>query len=439
MRNSIVRIQRISINNIKNVCHGEIIFPSYSKEFIENPSEIIGLYGQNGSGKTALINSLAILKNVMSGQGLPTDTIQFINKNSNSADFSFEFSMNRDSQKFLVFYDFSLTKMSDTTIRVTQEKLSFKEIQKDQKTTKITFIDTTENSDVEIFAPATYLNELLKKDSENDSNLKVSKKMAAKSQESFIFRDDSRHIFKEGFVNPTFSLIVESMCFFARMNLFVIQNDHSGAIYMNLILPMAFRIESIENKTMTSGEFPIGFGLNTFSKQDYSVFLDIIEQMSKLVTTIIPGMNLETKSYGESIKEDGTTGYNVELMSNRNGVSVPIKYESDGIKKILSILSTMIAMYNSENVCVAIDELDAGVFEYLLGEMLKVLHDSGKGQLLFTSHNLRPLEVISKECLYFTTTNCVNRYIQFINIKNTNNLRDVYLRTIDLGGQKECS
>ncbi len=50
-----------------------------------------------------------------------------------------------------------------------------------------------------------------------------------------------------------------------------------------------------------------------------------------------------------------------------------------------------------------IDELDAGVFEYMLGELLDIFAKSAKGQLIFTSHNLR----------------------------------DVYLRGITLGGQAE--
>jgi hypothetical protein len=86
----------------------------------------------------------------------------------------------------------------------------------------------------------------------------------------------------------------------------------------------------------------------------------------------------------------------------------------------------------------AIDELDAGIFEYLLGEMLKIIEESGKGQLIFTSHNLRPLEAISKTSIVVTTTNPKNRYFRLTNVKTNNNLRDFYYHDIVLGGQKEC-
>ena len=39
-----------------------------------------------------------------------------------------------------------------------------------------------------------------------------------------------------------------------------------------------------------------------------------------------------------------------------------------------------------------IDEFDSGIYEYLLGELLEIMNESAKGQFVFTSHNLRPLE-----------------------------------------------
>ena len=86
---------------------------------------------------------------------------------------------------------------------------------------------------------------------------------------------------------------------------------------------------------------------------------------------------------------------------------------------------------------VAIDELDAGIFEYLLGELLQIFAESGKGQLIFTSHNLRPLEVLDKKFICFTTTNPDNRYIHMKNVGASNNLRNLYFREIQMNEQDE--
>ena len=86
---------------------------------------------------------------------------------------------------------------------------------------------------------------------------------------------------------------------------------------------------------------------------------------------------------------------------------------------------------------VAIDELDSGVYEYLLGELLRIIASQGKGQLIFTSHNLRPLETLYKGFVAFTTTNPENRYLRMANVKENHNLRDFYYRDIILGEQDE--
>lgn len=58
--------------------------------------------------------------------------------------------------------------------------------------------------------------------------------------------------------------------------------------------------------------------------------------------------------------------------------------------------------------------------------------------MIFTSHNLRILEVLPIHNLWFTTTNEENRYMQLKGVKKLNNPRDVYLRAIQLGGQDEA-
>ena len=66
----IVRLQEIAIENFKNVGKGIANFQSYrniKKMEPEDGADILGIYGQNGSGKTALVECLDILKSVMAG------------------------------------------------------------------------------------------------------------------------------------------------------------------------------------------------------------------------------------------------------------------------------------------------------------------------------------------------------------------------------------
>ena len=63
--------------------------------------------------------------------------------------------------------------------------------------------------------------------------------------------------------------------------------------------------------------------------------------------------------------------------------------------------------------------------------------EKGMGQLIFTAHNLRPLEVISKKFLFFTSTDPKDRYVQLKSIARTNNMRNVYFRQIEHGNEEK--
>ena len=159
--------------------------------------------------------------------------------------------------------------------------------------------------------------------------------------------------------------------------------------------------------------------------------------MNIVLCKLVPGLTIALKNIGNKLLADGSTGVLVQLVSLKNTQEIPLKYESEGIKKIISVLHLLIEAFNKPSTTVAIDELDSGVFEYLLGELLQIVSERGRGQLIFTSHNLRPLETLRRDMIAFTTTNPDNRYIRFRNVKSNNNLRDFYYRDILLGGQSE--
>ncbi len=69
--------------------------------------------------------------------------------------------------------------------------------------------------------------------------------------------------------------------------------------------------------------------------------------------------------------------------------------------------------------------------------MLYIFKKSAKGHLIFTSHNIRALEMIDKESIMFSTTNPDNRFIHMKIVRECNYLRNMYISSIKLGGQSE--
>ena len=82
MNDTIVRIESIEIKNFKNVGYGHLDFGNSKKGY---KASILGLYGQNGSGKTALIDALELLQFAFSGRSAPNHFADYINVDSEYA------------------------------------------------------------------------------------------------------------------------------------------------------------------------------------------------------------------------------------------------------------------------------------------------------------------------------------------------------------------
>ncbi len=436
MRETIIRIQSIELEGFRNIQKGTIDLLGYRKKsYYTGKSDIVGIYGQNGSGKTTIIEAFRLFKIIASGEKLPDDIKNYIHELEDKATLKFVFYVERKEQKFLVYYEFSLRKKDDGA-ELYNEKLSYSQIDEENKKRKIDIIEYAIDSEHASILPKLRYNELTKNNKENEFNLEVCKRLSIKEKTSFIFNDSLEEIFKSNSTNLDYFFIINAIKRFARVNLFVITNEHSATISLNF-MPLSFRMES--NEGVTSGDIAINLlGTSNIDKKRYDIAAKIIKQLNVVLSTIIPNLQLEINNLGNELSKNGKEMIRIQLLSIKKDIKIPLKYESEGIKKIISILSTLISMFNNPSICLIVDELDAGIFEYLLGELLKIIEQEGKGQFIFTSHNLRALEMLEKESLVFSTANPQNRFIRITNIKSNNNLRNVYLRGVDLGGLNEC-
>lgn len=432
MNKTIVRIQEVELINFKNVKKGIINFPSYKKKsYYDNESEILGLYGQNGSGKTALVDAFGVIRNLIKGESLPKDINNYIFQTENNASLKFTFYIERDSEKKLVFYEVNLKKDENEIAYISKENIAFKQFENDTWSSKKSIIKYNAENKEMIFQPKEIYKKIVQNNNENKAEVMAIEYLVKKENKSFIFHELFLDIISGNL--QEYDKIFESLLFYFRNNLIIIKNNHTGIINENIVLPIIFKIENkmklTLNVNMLEPEIVPKFIFKTLEI--------LIKHMNYVLENIIPGLNVQLRQYGKASLKDGSEGIRFELMSKKGDICIPLRYESDGIKKIISILTAMIAVYNQPSVCMVIDELDSGIYEYLLGEILQILDEGGQGQLIFTSHNLRALEKLNTNSVIFTTTNEENRYVRFKNIGKGNNLRDKYYRAIELGGQTE--
>ena len=439
MKDFVVRLSSLTLKNIKNVKNGTVFMPlAHDRSQTLRGSEILGIYGQNGSGKTAVVDSLYFLQQIMIGQEMDQDICNYIAVDTEHAEIVAEFKIFGSNIMFEVGYHLFLKRRDGETV-IDREFLNCAINENGFRTNKNIFMDYKRSETDSIFKPQKRLDELIGKDKELKTDLIVAKKLAEKSHCSYIFGEISREIFNEKIQTDfkKYTIIINSLFEFAVKDLFVIRNTHSGMITANVLIPMTFRVEN--NKMGARGNFAMPLMQPAILNAEMKELLNVVvDQINTVLYTIIPGMSIEVRDYGKQALDSGEDGWKVELMSERKGKkTIPIRMESEGIIKIISILNVLIQAFGNASICLVIDELDAGIFEYMLGELLDVFKKSAKGQLLFTSHNLRALEMLEKESIMFSTVNPENRYIYMKNVKESNNLRSMYIRSITLGGQDE--
>lgn len=436
---SIVRLSSLKISNIKNVRVGQIVMPNTcQKHLTYKTAEVLGLYGQNGSGKTAVIDTLYYLQKIMIGNTLDKEVADYIDAASDQAEIIADFNIFIETIIYEVSYKIILQRSGDGA-NIVRETLSCAINKNDSRSNKTVFIDYQRSQHENVFAPKKRFDEVVEANAENKTDLIVARKIAEKSNCSYIFGEGSREIFCQDYENHFrhYSEVIKALFQFALKDLFVIRNTHSGVISANFLLPMAFKIE--QKEIGMKGDFAVPLTEPVVLNEERKKIMDmIVEQINMVLFTIIPRMRIDVYHYGMQLTDSGENGYRVELVSVRENMPpIPIRMESEGIIKIISILNALIQAFGNPSICLAVDELDAGIFEYMLGELLDIFNKSAKGQLIFTSHNLRALEMLDKDNIMFSTVDPERRYIRMKNVKASNNLRDTYIRGITLGGQDE--
>ena len=452
-----VRIQKVVLENFKSVEYGEMEM-ACGKKFVpyDTQSDILGIYGQNGSGKTSMIEALAILKYLVMGDTIPDDYADCIREGEESArlEYTFDFQYpDGDIRKVIYEATISFTEpdpsknefeenYSEDVARKRREPKYLVKVVKecvkvsgDFKGGKLKLQPIIDTSAGEPFGPVSKRKEFV--EGTNDiSKLSANKSVAWNLSKSFIFMDETTNIFEAKLEESEFANIILDLKLYASAYLYVVDTKSSGLIRLNVALPVIFR-RIHGNQILTRSRIVLGIDApNKLPQAVFDDITDVFNNINIVLKTLIPGLTIGLKDLGPVLTRTGKTYRYAEVIANRDGVVLPLRYESDGVKKIISTLQLFIVAYNDRSMTVAIDEFDAGVFEYLLGEMLTIFEEYGKGQFIFTSHNLRPLEVINKNFICFTTTAADDRYARIDNIKPNNNLRNVYFKEIELGGEE---
>lgn len=168
----------------------------------------MGVYGQNGSGKTALVDALQVLKFALCGKAIPEKYADYVHVDEDHATLKFQFKMQRDEVSYDIWYQFSLKKMIDDThsneegvnadleykTQIYDEVLSFAYTSKDEKVRKGPLVDTRTSG---VFVPKSKFNELLGEVTNDITELLVTKRLVQTQGRTFVFSREMINAFRK--------------------------------------------------------------------------------------------------------------------------------------------------------------------------------------------------------------------------------------------------
>ena len=454
------RILSLRLKNIKCVKNGVVLFPHLNEIDSGDLSSllsanVLGLYGQNGSGKTTAYDAFHLLKCLALGvplhqrvslqAGANNEINYILHVGSKTGEIVFEFLVELGKKDFRVRYSIELKRKSGG-VSIARESISVSTPHESRTTWKRLSAPQEINFDSNdlnfLYDGINHRKDCGKTRVTADSLDLYSKLLAEKlncstNGLSFIFCE--RNItYLLGHPSEKVRVFGSAIRALKRQiveSLYTIKTNREGLCEVGLGTLLGIHVDQKKRMVM-KGEFQFSTHPFLIPESQYEAYEAFLKEINIFISSFVPDFQLVIEKLGTGSNK-GIPFVSISINRKIGGSSLPLSQESAGIRKLISLTCALIYVYGNPNGWLVIDEFDSGVFEELLGQIVFVIHKNGKGQLLFTAHNLRPLERISSDSILFTTNNPDNRYISFKNLSKTSNLRDCYFRALKLGGQSE--
>lgn len=418
-----MKIKAIEIENFKNIDRARI-------EFRNNLS---GIYGPNGTGKTAIIEATDILakyfdirKPQQISDELKNKIAFLIKEGRKDCQIAVEFEDEEVEYKIVV--KFGKDKLG--IVYTVKEELLKREKEKRRRYKSLISIVNDETTIVpEIYFNNKNISDKLKKDIYDVNSLNFKELYQEFNNFNSLFGILLK-LYLELKVLPDFftKVLKEFLKVSKILNMILVITLKDQAYYnLDLLIPLSVHNEKLHGMLVVNYKQ----GGSIYDEEIALEIEKIIKQMNNIFKIIVPNSTLELDKKIERL-EDGNKKIGIKILVKREGIdkALPLERESTGIIKLVSLLSALIYFVQDKNAIVLVDELDIHIFEYLLANFLEKLAIYAKGQLIFTGHNLFLLEKLDKDSIIISTKqNEKIIYTYLKNVSKTTNLRQKYIRS----------
>lgn len=356
--------------------------------WIDSP-HIKAIYGTNGMGKSAIVFAMYVYyksitdKNFLALESTRGDLCDMINKTTKSAcvDVYFAVKIKETTRILHHVIEYSI---HEKEVSIRREKLSMVKgnhwgIERDETP----LYETQDNEIVSLWDKTSP--ELRQKIADSSKNL-----LRGLSLLFHCVQTTADDAFRSPMFDSDFTFSILCTIFFVMsLNVFIDEKD-SHRIDAAKIKPI---LEASKNlgweKAFKENEFVIDDEVDDIEEGQLEDYKRQVQRVCGFLKIFKPNL--------KEIKVDPTPMNGVlrckKILVYEGDVSIDSKYESNGIKKLIKLYPML---YRADHGGITfIDEFDSNIHDVYLCKLIEYFASFANGQLVFTTHNLGPMEVLS--------------------------------------------
>ena len=403
-----IYLTNYSVKGIKTL-DKTVLLSFYKKTINKEPDtqeyNIKGIYGMNGSGKSGIVTSVEILRNLIIDTGYLNNPITqnhleaIVNKKVGKLSLEAEFMAKSGGELLLYQYEITLSKNKTGKFTIAQECLKGKKATLKSSSLEkiyevcdgeIIFIYGSEEENGFVAEIRNKTMNLLSTGSV--SALIYDKLLCAGSDNYFLDRKDKVAQVIMNAVGMLFALGHKLHVYLDE------SDDHKPYMIQNTILScddadsqnaklysLIGNIFELQNENISV----IFSSRNMITKLKFEKFVDTINKLYEFLHIFksdLMGIEIDKKENGDF--------WMCDLVMVYDSYKIHAEFESTGIKKLIKLFVYIREMVRGG--IVFIDEFDSNLHDVYLCALLEYLMEYGEGQLCFTTHNVGPMDVLKQ-------------------------------------------
>ncbi len=380
-----------------------------NQKFDADKYRIKAIYGENGSGKSAIITAVKIFQDIICNSQYLSESKnqklldELINKKTQHYKFKCEFLCRLEKDNIIFAYELQLKKNESGLYEIVYEKLS--ERSGNYSNSRYKSIYEVSNGKL-IFVNA---------QNENYSMIeKMTYNLLGKSSFLNIYFFNFNNFNKDTVTDSTRIYVRVCICMVLAfiIKVYLDEEDKHELYFIKKVF--SERIKN-DNNYISENVLEIMDSLNVtdsiIPKNNFDIYVEKINNL----TAFLRIFKHDLKSIEIDKKDDGDN-YRCDLNLNYGDYLINKEFESTGIKKLIKLYDCFDAA--SKYGIVFIDEMDSNLNDVYLCKIIEYFMYYGKGQLCFTTHNLDPMSVLKENKYSIDFLSSDNKLVSWVSKGN---------------------